>query len=406
MANIQVPKTIDMESGLSKLKTALLYILIGITVALIIWGIVSLISYTSQLRKSISSKDNNASILNERITQLGPEYDQRKDKIRDYTTAYKDMPTNNRALINFHILTTNVAGYMGPPTNGIFSGRESVRRAFDMGVRHFILPIDYLDKSPDTPVLVIRDDAGILRSNNLGQIDSVINELAEVRKLSYDPIIITLYFHRLPGTGATSKEALNFMSRVSKTLKVFGSANMSSGNTTEGDYSRQGMADELMLKNIDTFAGKILIFTNVDTMGFRRPDVKYRPDEDLDIHIHLRLKKEAINTFFYYIQIPKVDEPKISDTTRQLFTIAMNKSFIDLPTVSEVQKTAGMGIQSIAYDVIADIADNKSTLSTALGFTNCGFVAKKDGLRYVPQAPVIAKTPSAAMNANGGILSI
>ena len=404
---------------IGELKKALKILIIVIIVGLVIWGLIALYKYTVEQYEKTSSPKHNVIILKDRLNQLSAPYEQRKDKIRGYEEAAKLVGQDEQALANFRVLTTNIAGYMGPLVNGVFSEKDAVTRAFELGVRHFVLPIDYLDERPDVPRIVVRDVGGWLKSNNTGSIEQVVQGILDMRKRNNDPILLTLYFYRLPGEGAASNEALNFMSSVARSLQPIASYHI--GITTEGDYRRQGMADSLFMKNIDTYARKVIIMTNVDTAGFRRPDVHYKPVEDLDLWTHLRIFTEespssfnvnipdktiatygVLNSLAYYSQIPKDQETAVSDKTRLKFTIAFDYSPIELPQAYAVKNAAALGVQSVAYDVFTDVAENGAALTTALGFTANGFVLKDAPLRFKKLAPVVAATPPSEINANGG----
>lgn len=411
--------TQQQEGRTGQLKFALLIILVFAILGLVIWGLIELIKYATDRNSKRSTKKHNTVILNDRIQQITPAYDQRKDKMRSYDVVLSATPAEQRVLANYHILTTNVGGYLGPAIDGVFSEKDAILRAFDLGVRHFVLPIDYLDENPDIPRLVVRDAAGWRKSNNTGSIAEAVKGLLDVRGRNQDPILITLYFHRLPGVSTTSKEALDFMARVGRALVPLAPHHM--GLTSEGDYRRQGMKDALFMKDLDWYAGKILMFTNVDTTGFRQ--TKYKTQEDLDLWSHLRLyshespsvfnvgppeKTEAmygvLDSLQYYVQIPKDQETTTVDHTRLQFSMTMGYDATKLPEVYEVSRAAELGVQSIGYDIFTDIAENAAQLTKALGFDKGGFVLKKDALRYKRTAPIVADVPSPQLNANGGII--
>lgn len=411
--------TQHQEGRTGQLKFALLIILVLAILGLIIWGLVELIKYATDRNSKRSTKKHNAVILNDRIQQITPVYDQRKDKMRTYDAVLSSTPADQRVLANYHILTTNVGGYLGPAIDGVFSEKDAIVRAFDLGVRHFVLPIDYLDENPDSPRLVVRDSAGWRKSNNTGSIAEAVKGLVDVRGRNQDPILITLYFRRLPGVSTTSKEALDFMARVGRALVPLAPHHM--GLTSEGDYRRQGMKDALFMKDLDWYGGKVLIFTNVDTAGFRQ--TKYKTQEDLDLWTHLRLfshespsvfnvgppeKTEAmygvLDSLQYYVQIPKDQETATVDQTRLQFSITMGYDVTKLPEVYEVTRAAELGVQSIGYDIFTDIAENAEQITKALGFDKGGFVLKKESLRYKRTRPIVADVPSPQLNANGGII--
>lgn len=407
------------EGRTGQLKFVLIILVALAILGLIIWGLIELINYARDRNSKRSTRKHNEIILKDRIEQITPAYDQRKDKMRTYDTVLSATPSDQRVLANYHVLTTNVGGYLGPAIDGVFSEKDAIIRAFDLGVRHFVLQIDYLNEYPDIPRLVVRDSAGWRKSNNTGSIAEAVKGLLDVRGRNQDPILLTLYFHRLPGVSTTSKEALDFMARVGRALVPLAPHHM--GLTSEGDYRRQGMKDSLFMKDLDWYAGKVLIFTNVDTTGFRQ--TKYKTQEDLDLWSHLRLyshespsvfnvgqpdKTEALygvlDSLQYYVQIPKDQETATVDQTRLQFSMTMGYDATKLPEVYAVARATELGVQSVAYDIFTDIAENGEQITKALGFDKGGFVLKKEPLRYKRSTPIVAATPPPQLNANGGVI--
>ncbi len=402
----------NTKSGAGQLIFALKILLIAVIAGLIIWGVIALIEYGFERYSKKSTKPNNMIILNDRIEQIRSAYEQRKDRVGGYNDILTATPQDQRAFVNYHVMTTNITGYMGPALDGVFQEKEAVRRAFDVGVRNFVIPIDYLEEARDIPRIVVRDSGGFLRSNNTGSIKEVIKGIAEVRGRNNDPIIITLYFHRLPGETAASTASLNYMSRVAAALEPVAPYHL--GMTSQGDYRRQGLADRLFMNDIDGYEGNVIIMTNVDTMGFRTEGLSYKPKDDLDLWTNLRIFGHTetptttvgiygiIDKIYYYTSIPSESRATVSDETRQKFTVAMGYSPIELPSVADTQATMKTGVQCMAYDVFTDIGENGESITKALGFVKSGFTLKEEPLRFKRAAPIVADTPPPQMNANGG----
>jgi hypothetical protein len=80
---------------------------------------------------------------------------------------------------------------------------------------------------------------------------------------------------------------LDYYSNVAKALAPF--QNRLLGNELDGGtYYRQKQEGRLLINNIKEYSGKVLIFSNANTIGFRETQV-YTPAEDLDFLTNLRL---------------------------------------------------------------------------------------------------------------------
>jgi hypothetical protein len=392
-----VNPTIRMEHVYTILKLLGAVIVIG----LLITGIVSFINYTMDRYRNTSTPAHNARIVQERIAALEDRYEHIRSKMGGFEEVVRVTPENQRALINYRIMTAAVAGYMGPAVDGVFAEDVAVERAFNVGARHFILPIDYMDDAPSVPRIIVRN-GGIRVSNNTGSISAVIRRLAEIRQRSADPILITLHFHRMP---PGPKESLEFMASVAKTLVPLAPYHM--GLTSEGDYRRQGMADTIFTRDIGRYEKSVLIFTNADTSPFRQEGLRYSPQEDLDLWTHLRIFTDepqqtqtvhaVMNTLSYYTSIPADIIASTQDKTRLQFTIAQAAK----PDLDSIKKAAAAGVQSIPFDVFTDIIDG-TRIAETLGFVKSGFALKDEALRYKDMPPVVGKAVPASLNANGG----
>ncbi len=393
--------------------TVLKLIIAVILIGLIVYGISTLIAYTMKRYRNTGTPEHNARIVQERIDALDEQYEHLRSKMGGFEEVVRNTPDNQRALANYRIMTVSVAGYMGPQTDGVFAEDAAVERAFNVGVRHFVIPIDFMDSAPMVPRIIVRD-GGVRVSNNTGSISAVIRRLAEIRQRSIDPIIITLYFHRLPG-GPSSKESLEFMASVAKALTPLAPYHM--GLTSEGDYRRQGMADTIFTRNIGRYEKSVLIFTNIDTGGFRQEGLRYSPQEDLDLWSHLRIFTEEVPSYFnvnapekseavyavmnslqFYTNIPPDVTASAQDKTRLQFTIAQPYTN---PSIDAIKKAIEAGVQSIPFDVFTDIIE-KTRIAETLGFVKSGFVLKEESLRYKDMPPVVGKEVPASLNANGG----
>jgi len=218
------------------------------------------------------------------------------------------MPVEEQCFVNFYALGCRYTGYIGPMNEGYFDPDTAIQLAVKAGCRTFVLEIDYLDECTGEtvryfPRIVVRDAQGKLRINynsskprcNSSD-NSTIRDVCE--KINYyafasscqnkdDPVVIVLYFLRQPPGSYKSKTVLDYYSHVAKALAPF--KNRLLGIELEGGtYYRQSQEGRLLINNITTYNGKVLIFSNANTSGFRETKI-YSSNEDLDFLTNLRL---------------------------------------------------------------------------------------------------------------------
>jgi hypothetical protein len=211
------------------------------------------------------------------------------------------MPVEEQCFVNFYALGCRYTGYIGPMNEGYFDPDTAIQLAVKAGCRTFVLEIDYLDECTGEtvryfPRIVVRDAQGKLRINynsskprcNSSD-NSTIRDVCE--KINYyafasscqnkdDPVVIVLYFLRQPPGSYKSKTVLDYYSHVAKALAPF--KNRLLGIELEGGtYYRQSQEGRLLINNITTYNGKVLIFSNANTSGFRETKI-YSSNEDLD----------------------------------------------------------------------------------------------------------------------------
>jgi hypothetical protein len=218
------------------------------------------------------------------------------------------MPEYEQCFVNFYSIACRYTGYIGPMDEGYFDPDLAVQLAVNAGCRTFILEIDYLDECKGEavkyfPRLVVRDAQNKLRikyNSNLpicnSALHSNIRDVCE--KINYyafapsaqnasDPVVIVLYFLRQPPGSYKSKTVLDYYSNVAKALAPFQNR-LLKNELDGGTYYRQSQEGRLLINNIKDYSGKVLIFSNANTMGFRESQV-YSPNEDLDFLTNLRL---------------------------------------------------------------------------------------------------------------------
>jgi hypothetical protein len=341
------------------------------------------------------------------------------------TVTIPPLADDEKALINYSVLTCNNAGYLGPRADGVFREDDAVRIAFKAGARAFVLRIDTADETKD-PVLVVRNAGGDKISNNVGSIKKTIDAIAKYSPAgaAAEPIIIILFFNRLPSGNAYSAESQRFMQKVAESLGALKNRHL--GLTPHGDFRRQGLGDKLFIYDRSEFDGKYIILTNADTKVFRQKPVA--ASEDLDLWVHARLFADTtekigitevprntkmvsprLETPSYFTNIPDERLPTATARTKVEWTIAMDAA---TPAVSPSRQSLSLmldklGVCSVPVNIFDD--NPKELLEGAMAPDFYGIVSwrpKVPDLRYKKPKPIKLASPSKQLDAKAGLLPV
>lgn len=342
--------------------------------------------------------------------------------------------SDERLLCNFQPLTAFNAGFMGPyNTFGVFNEKEGVFAALQTGARCFVLPIDYHEDStldvslfgkPNYPALFYRDNGGNIRSLNVGSIERVASTLAQFAfsnliRNRQDPLLLVLYFVRTPDAASQPKEFLRFTSQVAKELKPLISTHL--GQTPLGSFQRQAMADQLLYLPISTFENKTLIFSNLDTTLFRKLPAgvaPFRPDEDLDYLVHLRLYKNSTNalgttpapdsgvvprgivdTLSYFTTLPEPQYKDVVASTKIRWTMAISPVGVNPTPQTAELLLKKLGVQSLPLQMAAMDEDTQKVMAL---WNAAAWLPKPKALRFVVPKPYVPTPPPPQLNSNQG----
>ncbi len=332
---------------------------------------------------------------------------------------------DERSLINSSVLTCDNAGYMGPLQDGVYSEDNAVRIAYRAGARAFVLRIDTVTETKD-PVLVTRNFGGDKISNNIGSIKKVADAIAKYAPIGAgaEPIIVVLFFNRLPGGNPYGAEAQVFMQKVALSLDALKNRHL--GLSPRGDFRRQGLADKMFLFDRKEFDGKFIVLTNADTKVFR--EKKVPASEDLDLWTHARLYADTtekigitevpqntkmvsprLETPLYFTNIPDERLQTATSRTKVEWTIAMEPYPSKAPPTKEnlaiiIDK---IGVCSVPLNLFDD--DTKALLDGPLSGPFYGRVSwrpKVKDLRYKRPEPIKLASPNRELDAKGGLLPI
>jgi len=357
-----------------------------------------------------------------------------KKSLRD-AIQQQDVSERENCLINFQPLTVIHPGFLGPLKDGVYDERVGITTMIRMGARCLVLPIDFHDKESmpptfplaNTPCLLYRDEGGTIRSINGGSVAKAAQAIADVAWSDIvmqrnDPFILVLYFVRTPPEN--TKVYLDFLSKVAKDLAPLSPYLL--GQTPEGVYNRQARQNELLFVNTNQLEKKLLVFTNVDTAGFRtsQKDFKhtYVPKEDLDYWVHMRIFKQNMESVFgvtatpqsgtvpramidridYYITLPgdATSRKTALDATKEKFMISLGKQGEVIPAQTITKLLDEFGVQCVPLFIIDSTPDTLSALSK----WKYAWKAKPKAIRYVKAEPIVIQNQNPRVDANGGML--
>jgi hypothetical protein len=380
-------------------------------------------------RRTIPTAENNKAIAAAQVAKYDQLYLSRNTGGTEGFQNPSDGRSGNIPLINYNVLGCRMAGYVGPVFSGIFDEDNAVRIALRAGCRAFCLNIGMLEKAA-SPVLLVRSKNGDLISNNIGSIRKVCQSLAN-NAPSNQPIILFLYFEKLPNKNPYDLSSMKFMMDVALGLAPLRRRHL--GLTDAGDFRRQKMQDTLFLNNRSAFDGKFIILTNVDTTGFREGAIpstnelpRITPDNDLDLWTHARVftytttslgatstpgeskgSGPRVETPAYFSGISEENTPDIAKNSMVNWTIAMNSSIDAAPhTPAQLKDLLDVkGVSCVMADVFQDgLFDEKRLLSKDY-FGPSGWRIKPQALRYTRPADIPISKPSQDLNAVAGIMT-
>ena len=412
--------------------------------ALVIFILISVLIYR-RINNNVetfqnSSEYKNDSVYQNQVKLLSDKYDPESNKRRPVTELLNnnnDMPTVQQCFVNFYSLGCRYTGYIGPMDEGYWDPDIAVQMAVKAGCRTFILEIDYMnDCTGETlkyfPRIVVRDAQGKLRINiqsnkpkcnspqhsNIRDVCEKINYYAfsDACQNKSDPVVIVLYFLRQPPGSYKSKTVLDYFSHVAKALSPFNDR-LLKNEIEGGTYYRQSQEGRLLINNIKNYCGKVLIFSNANTSGFREAQV-YSPNEDLDFLTNLRLTytqtklgitengKTApfgiLETAEDYTIIPVDREEEIADATKLRWTLCLSQDPSKSVTKDVYNKiTSTFGVHCVPI-ILFDTTNNFMYSDTT--FKKYSYIPKPKALRYIKPPVVTPAEPNPSTNANQGML--
>jgi hypothetical protein len=416
--------------------------LIFLGVLVLIAGII-LVIYQFVLKKDVEDSKSDPKLENNyknQVKLLSDRFNPVSSARRPITDllAKNIMPEVEQCLVNFYTLACRYTGYIGPFNEGYWDPDIAIQLAVNSGCRTFILEIDYLNECKGEsikyfPRIVVRDQQGKMRikfNSNRPICNSIqhsnIRDVCE--KINYyayapgvqnnsDPVIIILYFLRQPPGSYKSKTVLDYYANVARALDPF-QTRLLKNELDGGTYYRQSQEGRLLINNIKEYNGKVLIFSNANTNGFRETQL-YSPNEDLDFLVNLRLMytqtklgitENDSSTPFGILQtaedfmiIPSDRAEEIADSTKLRWTVCLSQDPSKSVTKDIYNKiTNTFGVNCVPIQLF-DIKNN-DFMFTDSTFKTYSFIPKPESLRYIKPPIVIPAEPNPSTDAKHGLL--
>jgi hypothetical protein len=348
------------------------------------------------------------------------------------------MPESEQSFVNFYSLGCRYTGYIGPIHEGYWDPDLAVHLAVNAGCRTFVLEIDYLEECTGEtiqyfPRIVVRDSQGKMRikynsnrpicnspqHSNIRDVCDKINFYAFSSSCqnASDPVIIVLYFLRQPPGSYKSKAVLDYYSHVAKALAPFQNR-LLTNELDGGTFYRQKQEGRLLINKITDYNGKVLIFSNANTIGFRETTT-YSPMEDLDFLTNLRLHYTQtklgvtendsgapfgiLETADDFTIIPSDRTDEIVEQTKLRWTICFSRDpsiSVTADVYNKITSTYGVHcVPIILFDTVAN-----SFMFTDKLFKTHSFIPKPEPLRYIKPPVVIPAEPNPSTDAKQGLL--
>jgi len=195
-------------------------------------------------------------------------------------------------LINMQPKSLVQAAYIG---NDEFDANSGIMQQLRLGARTIMLQIDYLEISslpgtiPYMPYLLMRNSNGSITSRNVAQLNDVMNYLNEYAfndtfPNNTEPLILLLHFVRLPYPISDTINYVSYLSNVARSLSKLNKYMLTGG------YYRSAKESEIFHSPIDTFNGKVVVGTNIDTSFFNRIHTEQSADLDYLTNFHYYVK--------------------------------------------------------------------------------------------------------------------
>jgi hypothetical protein len=403
------------------------------------WGLIEVIRFIGNKTNSTATPANISSTITTQKILLDKRLIGVTQGKKGLSTAFANVPEDQRRLINTSVLGVRLMGTLGSFEKPVFKEDDAVRYALASGARCLILEIDREENSFE-PKLIYRDTYGYKQSLNTGSIELVARNLAgraftpssdgTPSNVARDPLILVLYFVSTPSPSETPKDYVRFLAKVAAALQPI--APLVLGQTPQGDFRRQAQESQLFYQPISVLEGRMIVLTNADTTPFRiLRDIGLAGEidakSDLDLLCHARLYSKESPSNFGITGVP-------ADTKQPAAVITSFNYWLQTPpdrlqdAVSQTKKAWTLVMAPVAYQGTPPNKDQLSLLLTRYGvqcvpivlfdedpkfdlfcgtkgtYRTASWIAKPQLIRFIPPKPIPINKPMPQADAGGGAM--
>jgi hypothetical protein len=439
----RIKDTIQGISGNTGMPPYVFILLIIVLIAGTVTALTYAIKYGLYAYSTLSSAPNVSSLVNSQILALTSQYAYLSNNIKTLNlwkdSSGNNIPANQQLLINASYTGCRLAGYLGPFNDGVFNADAGVVSQLSTGARLFIIEID-MDENGD-PIIVYRNASGYIRSMNSIKIKEIAkaffdraysnlsNTIPSTVTQTGLPLILVLYFNKVPDIVKKPKDYITFLGKVSKDLQILQPHILAL--TAQGDFRRQGLDSQMFFMPKSIFNKKIIVLCNVDTTILRNATnygvENLTPEKDLDLLVNARIYNQESGSSFgassavsgttppaaivakpgYFINMPTENRSQSIDITKKVFTIVMDPDpevAIKKPELDSLLTDYGVHCVPFSHFVSMKILDPYYGPGSI--FENKCVITKSQQLRFIPPVPIVTQQPPRALDTRGGYLAL
>ncbi len=409
-----------------EVQKVLLYGTYMILAGLFVGSLIALVMYIT------TSQDRKKTNLNDQITIRAAALEKFTDLGRNYegfaANPNADLTEDEKYLVNYSFLTASVGGYIGPLKNGFFSQKDFLNKAFETGVRGFVLPISvYADNNKTLPnwppsgkpAIVLREDNGEIVSQNGMTISAFCKDLLTINNLypKYKSEPILLYLHEvtnsIPDKNKKEDIYVKLMSDIAKELGSSLDVQNADGSFTQsgvrvtsfptlGSTVNALKQTELLTQvPMQDYQNKVLLFTNFDISKETKDAYKKEKGPRLGEYVNF-LYGPAKETACANIRLNEVkgDQVNWTDRTYSKYTMSLKDSLIKVPEIDLLQQAMKKGVQVMPLPLVfLDGAEKQKVQTIVSLWQNRPYLLKPKAIRFKKPKPVEPAKPSERLNA-------
>jgi len=357
------------------------------------------------------------------------------------------MTADEQRLVNLCPLTASVGGYLGPLQDGVFDAPAYLDKAFNAGIRSFVLPISvYYDDNKTstnwplsgTPAIVYRNINGTILSLNGMNLKTFCEALVQKKSVNAaqaeEPII--LYLHgvtgNIPDLANDEENYVKFTSKIAEglsPLETFRLRTVQGVGSVVGGAAQNKLLTQVMLTDLKN---TILVFTNFNiNAGMKLAYAKINPKLSEYVNfVYTPLTSTETSTMLCRsIHISDV-KATFTDTYRTSWLMTLEDHLGTIQTPKNVDNAINITVQCIPMPFLSGYAalgtDKKkaalkdlsdltavykqwggyafrlrqgSSNPVAEGFSTDVEQAPKVNARFSSPPPIVPMKPSATLNA-------